>query len=559
MSIEIITIVILLIIIAALLVTIIYFQRKNNNMQLENDKRQLKLEKKIDKINEVLSFQQSFNIQLQKSNNNKFKLKGEESNLRSDYLLLLFSKNVKINLLLLRINLFRKIINTLLSKLIDNNFNSLRKTANKFNDILKPSANNIKFFIIYCKDNNINNVSNKKINIIIDFMMFIHNYTSEKIHFNKNQNIPEIFSTIRSEQNSENSDIKTDTSFNPYELIDFIFNEYDLEKDMKKLIDNTYKELKEEDVLGSNILNQEDEKKIKNTIEKGKENNNANEDGKEKNELKGKDEKEKKIQNNEQKSMTKRNKKNKKNKRNKRKNKKEKDDVNAGNNNREEKNGNNSEEEKINNNNQNEKYGNNVNEPVKNINNAKEENISLDKEEDINNNKHKNESHNIPKNFEKFINSFKENFDESEIEIIKNIYDNSNHNDYSIKENIQLLKELKNDSIAISNRKNFYNINIMNFKFENIEEYSIEKMYEIYKLNFDIKSSIYTGFNGEELSKHYRFNSSYSKLIDINIINSYKLSDLKDDLKKIINDDLINLLLEDKGKFGFKLDMEDIN
>ena len=99
----------------------------------------------------------------------------------------------------------------------------------------------------------------------------------------------------------------------------------------------------------------------------------------------------------------------------------------------------------------------------------------------------------------------------------------------------------------------------MNFKFENIEEYSIEKTYEIYKLNFDIKSNIYTGFNGEELSKHYRFNSSYSKLIDINIINSYKLSDLKDDLKKIINDDLINLLLEDKGKFGFKLDMEDIN
>ena len=49
----------------------------------------------------------------------------------------------------------------------------------------------------------------------------------------------------------------------------------------------------------------------------------------------------------------------------------------------------------------------------------------------------------------------------------------------------------------------------MNFKFENIEEYSIEKMYEIYKLNFDIKSDIYTKFNGEDLSKHYRFHSSY--------------------------------------------------
>jgi len=95
------------------------------------------------------------------------------------------------------------------------------------------------------------------------------------------------------------------------------------------------------------------------------------------------------------------------------------------------------------------------------------------------------------------------------MEIIKNIYDNTNHNDYSIKENIKLLKDIKNDAIAIDNKKNFYEQNIMNFKFENIEEYSIEKMYEIYKLNFDIKSDIYTKFNGEDLSKHYRFHSSY--------------------------------------------------
>ena len=95
----------------------------------------------------------------------------------------------------------------------------------------------------------------------------------------------------------------------------------------------------------------------------------------------------------------------------------------------------------------------------------------------------------------------------------------------------------------------------MNFKFENIEEYSIEKMYEIYKLNFDIKSDIYTKFNEEDLSKHYRFNGSYSKLVDISIINSYKLNDLK----KITHNDLINLLLEDKEKFGSTLNMEDIN
>ena len=45
----------------------------------------------------------------------------------------------------------------------------------------------------------------------------------------------------------------------------------------------------------------------------------------------------------------------------------------------------------------------------------------------------------------------KEIFDESEseIEIIKNIYDNSNHNDYNIKENMKLLKDIKSDAIII--------------------------------------------------------------------------------------------------------------
>ena len=288
----------IIIIVIVLIVNKIYLRRIINNIKSE-----------INEIKEVLSFQQSFNIQLQKSNNKNFKLQGEELNLRSDYLLLLFSKKVKINLLLLRINLFRKIINSLLSTLITNNSEYLRRTSNKFNDILKPSANKNKFFIIYCKENNnINNVSDKKINIIIDFMMFIHNYTSEKIHFNKNKNIPEIFNTIKSEQNSENSDVKIDASFNAYELIDYIFNEYDLEKDMKKLIDNTHKELKEEVVKGTNIIEPEDEKKNKKEIENLIEKDRGNIDEVENN-----------IQNNnEQENKT---------KRNKRKNKKKRFDL----------------------------------------------------------------------------------------------------------------------------------------------------------------------------------------------------------------------------------------
>ena len=602
MSIEIIIICIVLI------ATIIYFQRDRNNflriiknIQLENDRNQIKLEKKIYNINEVLSFQHSFNIQLQKSNNNILKLKGEELNLRSDYLLLLFSKNVKTNLLLLRINLFRKIINTLLSELIDNNSDSLRKTANKFSDILKPNANNNKFFIIYCKEDNIENVANNKINIIIDFMMFIHNYTSEKIHLNKNQNIPEIFTTIKNEQNSENSDVKTDTSFNAYELIDYIFNEYDLEKDMKKLIDNTYKELREEDVKKSNII--EEEENEKNEIEnnegedniKGDENQNnndnkgENEENKNENDNKKNNIKDNENQNNNDNHDEDNKEKNnindnenqdedekdyEKEKNSKIKNKEKKVDVNVDNNNKEK--NDNKEEEKINNSNKKKEDNNNVKEPVKKDNNIKEENINIDKKEDnINNNKkkvkknnndkkeennnNKNEEQNIPeKNFENFINILNENFEESEIKLIKNIYDKSNYNNYSIKENIKILKAQKNDEITISNKINFYNENITNFRFENIEEYSIEKMYEIYKLNFDMKSIIYNGFSNKELSEHYRFNSSYNRLVDINVIKSYKLSELKDDLKKITKDNIINLLLEDKGKFGSTLKKEDI-
>ena len=57
MSIEIIILAILLIIICIVLIaTIIYFQRIINDMRI-------KLEKKMNNINEVLSFQQSFNIQ----------------------------------------------------------------------------------------------------------------------------------------------------------------------------------------------------------------------------------------------------------------------------------------------------------------------------------------------------------------------------------------------------------------------------------------------------------------------------------------------------------------
>ena len=525
----------------SILLIIVITLNQRNQRNIKN------LEEKLNNMNNVLSFQQKFSNELQELNNEKFYLKVEETKLRSDLLLLQFSKNIKINLLLLRISLLRKIINVLLTEIIENNSDSLRITEKKFIDILKPNINNNKFFIIYCKKEGIEDVKDYNVDIIIDFMMFIHNYTSEKIHFNKIQNKPEIFNTISNEQNSENSDIKTNASFNAYELIDYVFKEYDLEKETKKMIDILNKEMKENDITKSDIIKSEDGKE--NNIENGnkqennnignkeQENNTENTNEQENNNIENKEEKktqnEVRVDNNIQNGNRKR-----KNK-NKRRKKKRTENGNRDIDN----------EKKI----KEEEDNINIHKKPLESNNSK-------KEEDIDIKKTQNEVQNIPeKNFENFKSLFNENLDEEETEIIKNIYNKIDFSNHSLKENIKSLRNIKKDTSKILKKKIIYGENIINFKYENIEEYSIENMYEIYKLNFDMNSNIYSEFSQKQLSIHYRFNDSYSKLVNINKINSYNLSDMREDIKKLMKNNLINILLEDKGKFGSGLIKEDIN
>ena len=96
---------------------------------------------------------------------------------------------------------------------------------------------------------------------------------------------------------------------------------------------------------------------------------------------------------------------------------------------------------------------------------------------------------------------------------------------------------------------------IKNFEYQIPEEYSIEKIFANYKLHFDENSEIY---EGKDVSAHYRFMDSYKKIINIDAIKDLDLEQLKISIKTLTGNDYINLISEDKGKFGNNLDVEDI-
>ena len=202
------------------------------------------MENKVNQVknqNEFLFFEQSFMINYQDDLNEKNKLNKENSNLRVNYLLLLLTNKIKNSIALTRIVNFRKIVNCLLNHIIDKNKEFLKKTLPKFYDILKPIDNQRAFFIIYCTADNVNEITKKAFNIIIDFLMFIHNYTSSIIYLNNIENYQNILpkkKKYNEEESSEsnNSEKKANISFYPNELIDYVFTSYNLEKEIKEMI-----------------------------------------------------------------------------------------------------------------------------------------------------------------------------------------------------------------------------------------------------------------------------------------------------------------------------------
>ncbi len=240
----------------------IYKHINNQDKHINNqDKKITDLQDQMQDMKELLKFQHNFFLEYENVKDEKFNENEERSKYRTYYLLLLFSSRIKTYVAFVRIVLFRKKANCLIMAIIENNSESLRKTNSKFYDILKPDDNQKQkaFFIIYSSESKIKDVEKYLVNIIIDFLMFIHDYASTKIHLNKLEN----FNVMRNininieeqlSSSNENSGKKTDaTTFKSSELSEYLLNSYDIEKETRSIInliekeENIIEDKKEED------------------------------------------------------------------------------------------------------------------------------------------------------------------------------------------------------------------------------------------------------------------------------------------------------------------------
>ena len=143
-----------------------------------------------------------------------------------------------------------------------------------------------------------------------------------------------------------------------------------------------------------------------------------------------------------------------------------------------------------------------------------------------------------------------------DINAIKQIFLEQNKNELNTNKLIGLYSSNSNDIEKLKDESERYKKAIDDFEFNISEEYSIEKIYKIYKLQFNQNSIIY---EGKDLKKHYRFTESYKKIIDIDEINKNDfLEIIKDSIKQITGNHYIELISEDKGKIGNNLKIQDI-
>ena len=487
------------------------------------------LKDKVSILEEKNEFEISFILELEKIKDIKLNLTKEQTELRTDFLLLLLSTKFKNNIFFIRINIFRKIVNSILTYIINKNRNCLRRTSPIFIDKLKPEDNKNKFFLIYSKQD-ISGVSKNIVNILIDFLMFIHDYCSSKIHLNHIENLPEVMKKINKEDN-----ISTNTSFNSDDLIDYVFVPFDLGKDFKEMINTVYEE--EEKIIISKNNNENENEKIKNNNEEINEKIHIKEIKKINNEEKV--EKRDKSENNninlndsiDNEYLINQIK----------EDKIKKGDIKDG------RHGVEKDEQ------DNEKFNKNLNDN-KIIITQNEDIIKFDNI--INRQENDNEKIKV-NNFNNFINylTLEQNLEEEDIKYIKDIYKKRTNNKFYIKDYIKLINNNNKDIQTINNEINFYKKKIDNYNIKSVDEYSIEYILLKYKENFVINSEIYKGIDCRE---HFRFNKLYKKIIDVNIVKEIEIEVIRDSLKKLTNKNIINILLEDKGKFGNDLDKEEI-
>lgn len=571
------------IIIFIFVLTLIYIIKKlqNLNTEIKNvNSENYQMKNEFHNLKNNFNFQQNFFIKYEEKRNLTFKTKEEVNELKTNYLIKVFSGKLKTFMAFARFVTFRKITNCVLNNLIYKNENYLKKTQKIFIDIFKPKDNQKPFFIIYCAAKTINEINAAMVNICIDFLMFIHNYTSEKIHLNKleNKDIIDNIKKISDDKSGSSDEINTKTteaaSFNTYEVIDYMFKPVDLKSEEENIIRKLYPEKKQIYEINDNKEINETKKEKEDEKYNTQKNENVNKKGKpvetnEKEENKAK-EKNKEKEENKEKDNNKEKEEIKEKKRKKKKKKKEKEEM----------------LEKTNKNN---KEGNNIKEVEENEKNNDKENVPKKEEEEkkyekdqiqkfeIDNQERNNdiekkgledkeiikenelgvEKEEKEEAFKNFLSKINDDgyLKNKHLDFIKTLYFQDNKQEINLRKLMELYDTEIKKIQGLEVEKNNYEKKNNTYIYDYPEEFSIERIFELYKMQFDSNSDIY---NEVLAQNHFRFNKKYLKIIDKTIINNSNLSDLAENIKKLSGNDLIDLLSVDTGNFGSSLSEEKI-
>ena len=131
------------------------------------------------------------------------------------------------------------------------------------------------------------------------------------------------------------------------------------------------------------------------------------------------------------------------------------------------------------------------------------------------------------------------------------------NNNERTNELIKLLEKIINDKKKIENEDMLYENKVNNYKSEISKEFCIEEILRNYIFQFDKNSTVYLG-KKIDFKNHYRFNSYYQKIIDPKNVKNIELSAMNEKIKILTEDDTIDILLEDQGKFGIELEVADL-
>ena len=147
-----------------------------------------------------------------------------------------------------------------------------------------------------------------------------------------------------------------------------------------------------------------------------------------------------------------------------------------------------------------------------------------------------------------------ENIEEKDLKLIEKILFKSNKS-ISINGLIKLYNDTLDDKRKIKNISNIIKNKVDNYKCDIAKELSIEEIFENYKLQFDKNFILYN--KNINIKIHYRFDTYYRKIIKVDEIKNINLNNMKEDIKKLSGNDLIDIISEDQVKFENDLEIED--